>query len=54
MSSMDDSLDVSEEDFMSLINDYYTGSSIEDEFPGATLVEKKLFEMNRVISDTVV
>jgi hypothetical protein len=40
---------VSEEDFMSLINDYYTGSSIEDEFPGTTLVDKKLFEENGVL-----
>jgi len=54
MSSMDDSLDVSEEDFMSLINDYYTGSSIEDEFPGATLVEKKLFEENGVLCGQIV
>jgi hypothetical protein len=49
MSSMDDSLDVSDEDFMSLINDYYTGSSIEDEYPGTTLVDKKLFEENGVL-----
>ena len=49
MSSMDDSLDISEEDFMTLINDYYTGSAIEDEFPGTTLVDKKLFEENGVL-----
>lgn len=49
MSSMDDTLDVSEEDFMTLINDYYTGSSVEDEFPGTTLVDKKLFEENGVL-----
>jgi hypothetical protein len=49
MSSMDDSLDVSDEDFMSLINDYYTGTSIEDEYPGTTLVDKKLYEENGVL-----
>jgi hypothetical protein len=49
MSSMDDSLDVSDEDFMTLINDYYTGSSVEEEYPGTTLVDKKLFEENGVL-----
>jgi hypothetical protein len=49
MSSMDDSLDVSDEDFMSLINDYYTGTSIEDEYPGTTLVDKKLYKEDGVL-----
>ena len=54
ISSMDDSVDVSEEDFMSLINDYYTGTSVEDQFEGTTLVEKKLFEENGVLCGRIV
>ena len=54
ISSMDDSIDVSEDDFMSLINDYYTGSSVEGQFPGTTLIEKKLFEENGVLCGRIV
>jgi len=54
MSSMDDSLDVSDEDFMSLINDYYTGTSVEDEFPGTTLVEKRLYEEDGVLCGKII
>jgi hypothetical protein len=54
LSSMDDSLDVSEEDFMSLVNDYYTGSSVEDQYPGTELKSKKLFEENGVLCGEIV
>ena len=44
MSTMDDTVDVSEEDFTSLINDYLEGSEIESEYPDATVISKRLFE----------
>ncbi len=49
MSTMDDTVDVSEEDYLTLMNDYYEGTEIENEFPDATLVDKKLFEENGVL-----
>jgi hypothetical protein len=54
MSTMDDSLDISEEDFNSLIFDYYEGSELENEFPEATLVSKRLFEENGVLCGEIV
>lgn len=54
MSSMDDSTDISEEDFMMLIDDYYSGSSVEDQYPGTTLLEKRLFEENGVLCGEIV
>jgi hypothetical protein len=54
MSSMDDSTDISEEDFMSLINDYYTGTSVEDQYPGSVLKDKRLFEENGVLCGEIV
>lgn len=46
MSTMNDTTDVSEEDFASLINDYYNGTTAESEFPGSVLIGKRLFEEN--------
>jgi hypothetical protein len=43
-SQMDDSLDISEEDFDELIEDYINGTTIEDEFPLATNIKKELYE----------
>lgn len=54
MSTMDDTLDVSEDDFASLITDYYEGSEIENDFPDATLVDKRLFEENGVLCAEIV
>jgi hypothetical protein len=54
MSTMDDSTDISEEDFTSLINDYYEGSEVENEFPEATLISKRLFEENGVLCGEIV
>lgn len=45
-SQMDDSTDVSEEDFDELINDYINGTKIEDAFPLASEVTKRLYEEN--------
>jgi hypothetical protein len=54
MSTKDDTIDNSEEDFASLINDYYEGSQIENEFPDATLVSKRMFEENGTLCGEVV
>ena len=43
MSDMDDSLDVSQEDFDELLNSYLYGTYIEDHYPMATNIEKRLF-----------
>lgn len=54
MSIMDDSVDISEEDFSSLITDYYEGTEIENEFPDAVVVSKRLFEENGVLCGEIV
>jgi hypothetical protein len=54
MSTMDDSTDVSEEDFSSLITDYYEGTEMENGFPEATLVSKRLFEENGVLCGEII
>ncbi len=54
MSTMDDTLDVSEDDFSSLLTDYYEGTEIENGFADATVVDKKLFEENGVLCGQIV
>jgi len=54
ISTMDDTTDVSEEDFSSLITDYYDGNEIENEFPDATLISKRLFEEDGVLCGEIV
>lgn len=54
MSSMDDSTDISEEDFMTLINDYYMGTSAEDNYPGAVVKDKRLFEEDGVLCAEII
>lgn len=54
MSTMDDSVDISEEDFNSLITDYYQGTELENGFPEATLVSKRLFEENGVLCGEII
>ncbi|HPM93481.1 MAG TPA: hypothetical protein PKZ74_11800 [Bacteroidales bacterium] len=54
LSTMDDTIDVSEEDFASLMTDYIEGSEIENEFPDATVVDKRLFEENGVLCGEIV
>ena len=46
MSSKDDDLDVSKEDFDELIKDYIEGEEIEKTYPNATNIKKRLFEEN--------
>ncbi|PLW91841.1 MAG: hypothetical protein C0592_13800 [Marinilabiliales bacterium] len=52
-SQMDDSLDVSEEDFDELINDYINGTTIEDNYPLATNIKKELYEENGFLNAKV-
>jgi hypothetical protein len=54
MSTMDDTIDISEEDFSSLMTDYYEGTEVENEFPGAIMVGKRLFEENGVLCGEIV
>lgn len=45
--------EAAKDDFKSLISDYYMGSSIEDEFPNATILSKELYQDGEVLSGTV-
>lgn len=54
LSIMDDEMDVSESDFDELINTYLYGSSIEEEYPLANIVSKRLYEENEMLCAEVV
>jgi hypothetical protein len=54
MSTMDDTIDISEEDFSSLMTDYYEGTEVENEFPEAIVKSKRLFEENGVLCGEIV
>lgn len=54
MSIKDDSLDVSEDDFQTLLNDYYDGEELQNSFPYASVISRKLFEENGVLCGEVV
>ena len=54
MSTMDDTVDISEEDFMDLVNNYYVGSNIENDFPETRMVDKRLFEEDGVLCGEIV
>jgi hypothetical protein len=49
LSVMDDTLDVSEEDFQELLSSYLYGESIETDYPEATNIEKRIFEEDGVL-----
>ena len=49
LSTMDDSLDVSAEDFEELLSNYLYGESLDTDYPTAFNVEKELFEENGVL-----
>lgn len=53
LSSMDDSTDVSAEDFEELLSSYIYGESLETDYPEATNIEKRLFEENGVLCGEV-
>jgi hypothetical protein len=54
MSTMDDTVDVSEDDFTSLMSDYYKGTELENGFPDATVISKRLFEEDGVLCGEIV
>lgn len=54
MSIMDDGNDVSDADFDELITSYLYGSEIEDEYPLANVVSKRLYEENDMLCAEVV
>mgnify|MGYP000854854105 CR=1 FL=1 len=54
MSILDDGQDVSGDDFEELINTYLNGTSIEDEYPMATVVSKKLYEQDNQLCAEVI
>jgi len=49
MSVMDEGNDVSSEDFDELINTYLYGDQLENDFPEATDIQKKLYEENGML-----
>jgi len=49
MSIMDDTLDVSKEDFDELLSDYIYGDQIESEFPEAQNLQKDLYEKDGML-----
>jgi hypothetical protein len=54
MSIMDDGIDVSETDFDELIASYLYGSEIEDEYPLASVSDKRLYEENDMLCAEVI
>jgi len=54
MSIMDDTIDVSQEDFSELIGSYIEGDALVNEFPNAQISSKRLFEENGVLCGEVV
>lgn len=52
-SQMDDSTDVSEQDFDDLISNHLNGTKIEESFPLATNVQKRLYEENNMLMGEV-
>ena len=54
LSDMDDSLDVSQEDFEEVLNSYLYGTYIDDHFPMAANIEKRLFAKNNQLWGEVV
>lgn len=49
MSSAEDGEDMSEADFAELIKTYYVGDQLEQDYPLATNIEKRLFEEDSVL-----
>jgi len=54
MSTMDDTLDVSATDFDELVNTYLNGTSLEDTYPNAKVIDKRLFEENGKLCGEVI
>jgi len=54
MSMKDDDMDVSDADFDELITSYLYGNEIEEEYPLARVVSKRLYEENEVLCAEVI
>ena len=54
MSIKDDSLDVSSEDFQSLISDYMDGEELQNAFPDATVLSRRLYKEDGVLCGEVI
>jgi hypothetical protein len=54
MSTMDDTVDVSMDDFNSLLTDYLEGTEIENGFANATVISKRLFEEDGVLNGEII
>ena len=54
LSVMDDTLDVSDQDFYELVTTYLEGDQIEQEFPEALIKSKRIFEENGQLCGEVV
>ncbi len=54
MSDMDDTLDVSGEDFDELLNSYLYGTYIDEQFPMASNIEKRLFVRDNQLCGEVI
>jgi hypothetical protein len=53
MSVMDDSTDVSSDDFDELVNSYLYGDQIESDYPDATNIQKNIYEENGMLCAVV-
>jgi hypothetical protein len=54
MSIMDDGLDVTDADFDELVTSYLYGNEIEEEYPLANVVSKRLYEENEMLCAEVI
>ncbi len=54
LSVMDDTLDISDQDFEDLLSNYLYGETLETDYPEATLVDKQLFVENGVLCGKIV
>jgi hypothetical protein len=48
-----DTLDISEKDYESLVNEYLEGGKLEEDYPGARNFKKRIFEENGVLCGEV-
>lgn len=54
MSSLEDGENVAASDFQELINTYFEGNQLEDDYPGASGIKKNLFVENGVLCAEVI
>lgn len=54
MSDMDDTLDVSAEDFEELLNSYLYGTTIDDRYPMASNIEKRIYVQDNQLCAEVI